>query len=563
MGAARAATATGEVLSGSHWGVFHAKVENGRFTALRPWDKDPHPTPALAGVQDIVYGPSRIRFPMVRRAWLEKGPGAAPETRGKGDFVRVSWDKALDLMAGEIRRVQTDFGPWAIYGDTYGWRSAGRTNPQAMMKRLLNLTGGYVDSSEDYSKAAIERIMPYVVGSVEAEGPQSTYPTVMENTELLVFWGCSPLNNNIIANSIPDHKAWGWLDDLRKAGKKAIFIDPVRTDACKTLNGEWIAPRPQTDAAMMIGIAHTLLAENLHDTKFLAGYTRGFDRFSDYLLGKSDGVAKTAEWAEEICGIPAATLRDLAHRFASNRTLLVGGWAMQRQQHGEQPPWMLITLACMLGQIGLPGGGFVQRYHLDSGGAPPSPAPALGGGMALGERPKDGKPWPAERGAAVIPCARVVDMLLNPGKEYEFNGRTFRYPDVRMTYWVGGNPFHHHQDRNRMVAAWKKLDTFIVQDFQWTASARMADIVLGRICASSVCTAAARASAASARNSAASRSAWATRSGATMRSSSQVTASRKAAVPALPSGGGIAGCTSARSRVSGASQRCQGETRAS
>jgi trimethylamine-N-oxide reductase (cytochrome c) len=353
------------------------------------------------------------------------------------------------------------------------------------------------------------------------------------------------------------------LDDLRKAGKKAIFIDPVRTDACKTLNGEWIAPRPQTDAAMMIGIAHTLLAENLHDTKFLAGYTRGFDRFSDYLLGKSDGVAKTAEWAEEICGIPAATLRDLAHRFASNRTLLVGGWAMQRQQHGEQPPWMLITLACMLGQIGLPGGGFVQRYHLDSGGAPPSPAPALGGGMALGERPKDGKPWPAERGAAVIPCARVVDMLLNPGKEYEFNGRTFRYPDVRMTYWVGGNPFHHHQDRNRMVAAWKKLDTFIVQDFQWTASARMADIVLGRICASSVCTAAARASAASARNSAASRSAWATRSGATMRSSSQVTASRKAAVPALPSGGGIAGCTSARSRVSGASQRCQGETRAS
>jgi len=478
MGVARAATADGEVLNGSHWGVYHAKVENGRFVSLRPWDKDPHPSPALPGVQDIVYGPSRIRFPMVRRAWLEKGPGAAPETRGKGDFVRVSWDKALDLVAGEIRRVQTDFGPWAVYGGTYGWRSAGRLNPQSMLKRLLNLSGGYVDSSEDYSKAAIERIMPYVVGSVEAEGPQSTYPTVMESTELMVFWGCSPLNNNNIANSIPDHKPWGWFDDLRQAGKKTIFIDPVRTDACKALNGEWIAPRPQTDAAMMIGIAHTLLTEKLHDAKFLADYTRGFDRFSDYLLGKPDGVPKTAEWAAEICGIPAATLRDLAHRFAANRTLLVGGWAMQRQQHGEQPPWMLITLACMLGQIGLPGGGFVQRYHLDSGGAPASTAPALGGGIALGERPKDARPWPAERGAMVIPCARVVDMLLNPGREYEFNGRTFRYPDVRMTYWVGGNPFHHHQDRNRMVAAWKKLDTFIVQDFQWTASARMADIVL-------------------------------------------------------------------------------------
>jgi trimethylamine-N-oxide reductase (cytochrome c) len=474
---ARAATANGEVLSGSHWGVFHAKVENGRFVSLRPWDKDPHPTAALNGVQDIVYGPSRIRTPMVRRAWLEKGPGAAPETRGKGDFVRVSWDQALDLVAREIRRVQTDFGPWAVYGGSYGWRSAGRCNPQSMLKRLLNLSGGFVDSSEDYSKAAIERIMPYVVGSVEAEGPQSTWPTVMENTGLMVFWGCSPLNNNNIANSIADHKPWGWFDDMQKAGKQAIFIDPVRTDACKQLNGEWIAPRPQTDTAMMIGIAHTLLSENLHDRKFLATYTRGFEPFSDYLLGKPDGVAKTAEWAAEICGIPAATLRDLAHRFAKNRTLLVGGWAMQRQQHGEQTPWMLITLACMLGQIGLPGGGFVQRYHLDSGGAPPTPAPALGG-MSSGERPKDAKPWPAERGATVIPCARVVDMLLHPGAAYEFNGRTFRYPDARLTYWVGGNPFHHHQDRNRMVAAWQKFETFIVQDFQWTASARMADIVL-------------------------------------------------------------------------------------
>ena len=161
MGAApgrAAAAANGEVLNGSHWGVYHAKVEDGRFVSLRPWDKDPHPTPALAGVQDIVYGPTRIRYPMVRRAWLEKGPGAAPETRGKGDFVRVSWDQALDLVAKEIRRVQTDYGPWAIFGGTYGWRSAGRLNPQTMLKRLLNLTGGYVDASEDYSKAAIERI---------------------------------------------------------------------------------------------------------------------------------------------------------------------------------------------------------------------------------------------------------------------------------------------------------------------------------------------------------------------------------------------------------------------
>ncbi len=476
---AAAALPDGEVMSAAHWGVFYARVQGGRFTGVRPWEKDPRPSPMLPGVQDIVYGPTRIRYPMVRRAWLEKGPGAAPGERGRGDFVRVSWDKALDLVAGEIKRVQSQFGPWAIFGGSYGWRSAGRVNPQMMMKRLLNLSGGYVDSSEDYSKAAIERIMPYVVGSVEAEGPQSTYQTVLDHSQVVAFWGVSPIDNNGIANTVADHLDAPFFDALAKAGKRVIFIDPVRTDACKLLRGEWIAPRPGTDTAMMIGIAHTLLTEKLHDAKFLAAYTTGFDKFAAYLDGRIDGVAKTAEWASAICEVPAAKLRDLAHLFAGNRTFLVGGWATQRQQHGEQTPWMLITLAAMLGQIGLPGGGFTQRYHLDACGTPATPAPAVaGGGIVAGTRPANGKPWPDERGAKVIPCARIVDMLENPGGSYEFNGRTFRYPDMRLTYWVGGNPFHHHQDRNRQVAAWRKFETFIVQDSQWTASARMADIVL-------------------------------------------------------------------------------------
>ncbi|MDR3416178.1 MAG: molybdopterin-dependent oxidoreductase, partial [Nevskia sp.] len=105
----RAHAASAEILSASHFGAFYAKVEDGRFVSLRPWEKDPHPSPALPAVQDIVYDPARIRYPMVRRAYLEKGPGASPETRGTGDFVRVSWDQALDLVAKEIKRVQTDF----------------------------------------------------------------------------------------------------------------------------------------------------------------------------------------------------------------------------------------------------------------------------------------------------------------------------------------------------------------------------------------------------------------------------------------------------------------------
>ena len=122
-----------------------------------------------------------------------------------------------------------------------------------------------------------------------------------------------------------------------------LMVDVKATNAklvCEELNGEWIAPRPQTDVAMMLGIAHTLYEEDLHDQEFLDRYTAGFDKFLPYLLGESDGTPKTADWAAEICGLPADKLRDLARRFASNRTMLALGYSTQRQHHGEQVHWM-------------------------------------------------------------------------------------------------------------------------------------------------------------------------------------------------------------------------------
>ncbi|MDR3473261.1 MAG: molybdopterin-dependent oxidoreductase, partial [Devosia sp.] len=273
------------------------------------------------------------------------------------------------------------------------------------------------------------------------------------------------------------HEVYPWLKDMAARHKKMVFIDPVRTEACKMVEGEWLAIQPQTDVAMMLGMAHTLAAEKLHDEKFLAQYTVGFDKFLPYLMGQEDGVAKTAEWASAICGVPAETIRDLARRCAKGRTMLASGWSMQRQHHGEQVHWMLVTLAAMLGQIGLPGGGFTLSYHYASAGGPTATGAVVGGVNILSPA-NIGKDWTAEKGSKTIPVARIVDMLEHPGQSFDYNGTVGKYPDVRLTYWVGGNPFHHHQDRNRQVAAWKKFETFIVQDFQWTASARFADIVL-------------------------------------------------------------------------------------
>ncbi|SJZ84038.1 trimethylamine-N-oxide reductase TorA [Consotaella salsifontis] len=475
---ARAEGADGEVMTGSHWGIFKAKVEGGRAVSIAAWDKDPKPSHQLPGVLDSIYSPTRIRYPMVRRAYLEKGPGAEPETRGKGDFVRVSWDQALDLVAKEIQRVEKDHGPAAIFAGSYGWKSPGKLhNCRTLLSRMMNLAGGFVNHIGDYSTGAAQVIMPHVMGTLEVYEQQTAWPVVVDNTEVLVFWSADPYKTNQIGWVIPDHGGFEGMEAFKKTGKTVICIDPIRTETAKEMNAEWVAVQPQTDVAMMLGIAHTLYTEKLHNQDFLDTYTTGFDKFLPYLMGESDGTPKTAEWASEICGVPADKIKELARLFASKRTMLAGGWGMQRQHHGEQAHWMMVTLASMLGQIGEPGGGFGLSYHYANGGAPSADSPVLSG-ITDGGKAVKGAEWLSTSGAAAIPLARIVDMLENPGKEFDFNGTKNTYPDIKMAYWVGGNPFAHHQDRNRMVKAFQKLDTFIVHDFQWTPTARQADIVL-------------------------------------------------------------------------------------
>src|SRR4051794_10262255 len=78
----------------------------------------------------------------------------------------------------------------------------------------------------------------------------------------------------------------------------------------------------------------------------------------------------------------------------------------------------------------------------------------------------------------LIPVARIADMLLHPGEGFDFNGRNLTYPDIKLVYWAGGNPFHHHQDLGRLHQAFARPNTIVVHDSVWTATARHADIVL-------------------------------------------------------------------------------------
>lgn len=454
-----------------HWGAYQVEVRAGRIVATRPLPDDPDPSPIGQSIPDAIHHACRVKQPLVRQGWLERGPESHRGGRGTESFIPLSWEEALDLVAGELRRIQKSSGNSSIFGGSYGWASAGRFHhAQSQLHRFLNQLGGYVRSVNTYSFAAAEVIVPHIFGynwgTIRSE--TTSWPVIAERTELIVGFGGIPLKNTqVSAGGLSKHTTRGWLERCKENGVEFVNISPIRDDVADFLQAEWLAPNPNTDTALMLGLAHTLLQEGLHDQTFLDKYCTGFESFRAYLMGDHDGQPKDSEWAASICNIPANTIRALARRMGAARTFITVSWSLQRADHGEQPYWMAAVLAAMLGEIGLPGGGIGYGY-----GATGSIGNPVGSvrGMAL--------PQGTNLVQAFIPVARIADMLLNPGESFDYNGQRLQYPDIRLVYWCGGNPFHHHQDLNRLVEAWQRPETIIVHEPWWNSHARHADIVL-------------------------------------------------------------------------------------
>ena len=389
--------------------------------------------------------------------------------------MRVPWDQALELISSEMKRVYRSYGPSAMFGKSYGWASTGKVNSaNTLLRRLLNLCGGYVYCVNSYSTAAISTILPYVVGETD---PRSTdWESVLDHSERVVFWGCDPLVTNDVDWFTTLHTASGYFKDLKKKKIKTYDINPIYSRTGQYLESEWIAPNPGGDCALMLGMIYELVSSGKSDKHFLSKCVSGYEQFLAYVLGETDGIPKTPAWASAASGISEGEIKALAHDLSDHRTMLVMGWGLQRTQFGEQPHWMGYALACFLGQIGLPGGGIGTNYHYSGGGVPRAKGPLLRGITDNVQPVLDfKKEW---KGSRVIPVARFVDCFLNPGKEINFNGEKVIYPEIKMVMWAGGNPFAHQPDTNNLKKAWLKPETVVVIDTVWTATAQNADIVL-------------------------------------------------------------------------------------
>lgn len=329
----------GEILTAARWGILKASVKNGKIVKSAPWKiTSKIPNTLQNTMADLVYN-TRIKAPMVRKSYLADPDNPKPELRGLDEWVEVKYEDAIKLVARELKKTREQKGADSVFAGSYGWQSTGNVHvSRTLLHRFMNLSGGFTGVTGDYSTGAAQVIMPYVTGSNQVYEQQTSWPVVLENSKVVVFWGLNPISTLRVAWTSSDEQGFKYFEQLKNSNKEIIIIDPIKTVSGKYFEGKakWITPRPNTDVAMMLGMAQHLYSQGKYDKEFLQNYTVGFEKFVPYLTGQSDGVAKTPEWASEICGISADVIKELAIKFYENRTMIMAGWGIQRAHHGEQ-----------------------------------------------------------------------------------------------------------------------------------------------------------------------------------------------------------------------------------
>ena len=298
--------------------------------------------------------PDRLNYPMKRVG-----------KRGEGKFERISWDEALDTIAGSLKGIVEKYGNEAVYINYSSGIVGGnitRSSPSAsIIARLMAIYGGFLGQYGTYSTAQIAYAMPYTYGSNEGNSTSD-----IENTKLVVMFGNNPAETRMSGGGITY-----FLEQAReRSGARMIVIDPRYTDTAAGREDEWIPIRPGTDAALVAGIAWVLINENMVDQPFLDKYCVGYDEktlpegapanghYKAYILGQGDdGIAKTPQWASAVTGIPADRIVKLAREIGQTKPACIcQGWGPQRQANGELTSRAIAMLPILTGNVGINGG---------------------------------------------------------------------------------------------------------------------------------------------------------------------------------------------------------------
>jgi len=450
--------------------IVRLSTDNGTFQEGGSYGKDTELEPQLRAClrgrsyRSRIYSPERLLYPMIRVG-----------ERGEGKFRRASWEEALTLVARKMVQLKQTYGPTAILDQSYAGASYGVLHKsdqiEGLLGRFLGMFGCRTNSWSVPSYQATTFSSRMTFGTIE-DGNEDD---VFAHSKLIIMWGWNP------AYTFHGGNTFYYMRMAKQRGCKFVLIDPQHTDSASVYDAWWIPIKPNTDAAMMAGMAHHIFANNLQDQAFIDKFVQGMDKgtmpgkfanrenFRDYIMGTSDGVPKTPEWAAAICGVKAEDIRKLAQMYATTKpAALKASWAPGRASYGEQYSRMAAALQAMTGNIGVLGGcaeGVGKAWHSE--------------GVA---HPYDefANVW-----FASIKSDRWAHLVLNyPNVKREEAGLWPRddrldgvIPNIKAIFWQGSDWFNQLTNINKEIEAIKKLELVVCMDSTITPSAIWADVL--------------------------------------------------------------------------------------
>ncbi len=454
--------------------IVRISTDDGRYQKDGYFGKDTEEEPQLRGClrgrsyRQRLYSAERLLYPMMRVG-----------ERGAGKFKRVSWDEALDYTARKMIDIKNNYGSQALLDQSYAGASYGVLHKsdqiEGLLGRFLGMFGCRTNSWSVPSYQGTTTSSRWTFGTIEDGNEDDAFA----HSKLIIMWGWNP------AYTFHGGNTFYYMRMAKQRGCKFVLIDPQYTDSAAAYDAWWIPIKPNTDAAMMAGMAHYIFANNLHDQDFINRFVQGMDagtmpnwaqntangkeNFKDYILGTYDDVPKSPEWAAEICGVSAADIRKLAHLYATTKpAALKASWAPGRNAYGEQYNRMGAALQAMTGNIGVLGGcaeGVGKAWHAEAVAYPYDQYANI---------------W-----FASIKSDRWAHIVLNyPNVTREEAGlwpRQDQYdgviPNIKGIFWQGSDWFNQLTNINKEIAAINKMELVVCMDSTITPSGLYADVL--------------------------------------------------------------------------------------
>ena len=433
-------------------------VEDGHATKIQG---DPgHPVTRgflcakVAKYLDRVYSPDRVLYPMRRvaaKGFAAKQRRFAPHGRipstalGTSSYPpaqestqawqRISWDEALDEIAGRFRKIIAESGSEAILPYSYGG-TLGALNGASMDRRFFSRLGA----------SQLERAICSAAGEAGLQSVHGeklgTEPEQFIHSRYIIAWASNIHGNNV--------HLWPFIAEARRKGAKLVVIDPyrTRTAAC----ADWYLPiNPGTDGALALAMMHVIIGEGLHDADYLAKYTLGFDALREKV--RAYPPERVAQWT----GISAQDIRKLAREYATVRPSVIRlNYGVQRSEGGGMATRAIAMLPCVIGSWKEVGGGLQM---------------STSGAFGLN---KDALTRPDLKPEGLQHTPRTVNMV-----ELGTALNTLSDPPVKALFVYNSNPAAVCPNHNEVVRGLKRPDLFtVVHEQFFTDTTDYADIVL-------------------------------------------------------------------------------------